>query len=153
MKKHLKQLDLKRIRITDSLFGEYVNKVSEKIIPHQWKILNDQLEDAEPTYCIRNFRIAAGEEEGERKGVVFQDTDLYKWLESVAYTIAGGRGENLEKLADQVIDLIGKAQEPDGYLNTYFSINAPTKKWTNLVEGHELYTAGHMIEEIGRAHV
>ena len=43
MKKHLKQLDLKRIRITDSLFGEYVNKVSEKIIPHQWKILNDQL--------------------------------------------------------------------------------------------------------------
>ena len=84
MKKHLKQLDLKRIRITDSLFGEYVNKVSEKIIPHQWKILNDQLEDSEPTYCIRNFRIAAGEEKGERKGVVFQDTDLYKWLESVA---------------------------------------------------------------------
>lgn len=114
MKKHLKQLDLKRIRITDSLFGEYVNKVSEKIIPHQWKILNDQLEDSEPTYCIRNFRIAAGEEKGERKGVVFQDTDLYKWLESVAYTIAGGRGENLEELADEVIDLIGKAQEPDG---------------------------------------
>ena len=146
MKKHLKQLDLKKIRITDSLFGEYVNKVSEKIIPHQWKILNDQLEDSEPTYCIRNFRIAAGEEEGERKGVVFQDTDLYKWLESVAYTIAGGRGEKLEELADKVIDLIGKAQEPDGYLNTYFSINAPGKKWTNLVEGHELYTAGHMIE-------
>ena len=141
MKKHLKQLDLKRIRITDSLFGEYVNKVSEKIIPHQWKILNDQLEDSEPTYCIHNFRIAAGEEKGERKGVVFQDTDLYKWLEAVAYTIAGGRGEHLEELADQVIDLIGKAQEPDGYLNTYFSVNAPAKKWTNLVEGHELYTA------------
>ena len=102
MKKHLKQLDLKRIRITDSLFGEYVNKVSEKIIPHQWKILNDQLEDSEPTYCIHNFRIAAGEEKGERKGVVFQDTDLYKWLEAVAYTIAGGRGEHLEELADQV---------------------------------------------------
>ena len=99
MKKHLKQLDLKRIRITDSLFGEYVNKVSEKIIPHQWKILNDQLEDSEPTYCIHNFRIAAGEEKGERKGVVFQDTDLYKWLEAVAYTIAGGRGEHLEELA------------------------------------------------------
>ena len=130
MKKHLKQLDLKRIRITDSLFGEYVNKVSEKIIPHQWKILNDQLEDSEPTYCIHNFRIAAGEEKGERKGVVFQDTDLYKWLEAVAYTIAGGRGEHLEELADQVIDLIGKAQEPDGYLNTYFSVNAPAKKWT-----------------------
>ena len=146
MKKHLKQLDLKRIRITDSLFGEYVNKVSEKIIPHQWKILNDQLEDSEPTYCIHNFRIAAGEEKGERKGVVFQDTDLYKWLEAVAYTIAGGRGEHLEELADQVIDLIGKAQEPDGYLNTYFTIKDPSKRWTNLKEGHELYTAGHMTE-------
>ena len=54
--------------------------------------------------------------------------------------------DNMEELADQVIDLIGKAQEPDGYLNTYFSVNAPAKKWTNLVEGHELYTAGHMIE-------
>ena len=103
-----------------------------------WKI-------SEPTYCIHNFRIAAGEERRE-KGVVFQDTDLYKWLGAVAYTIAGGRGEHLEELADQVIDLIGKAQEPDGYLNTYFSVNAPAKKWTNLVEGHELYTAGHMIE-------
>ena len=114
MKKHLKQLDLKRIRITDSLFGEYVNKVSEKIIPHQWKILNDQLEDSEPTYCIRNFRIAAGEEKGERKGVVFQDTDLYKWLESVAYTIAGGRGENLEELAD-VLEVLQALCVAKGY--------------------------------------
>ena len=54
--------------------------------------------------------------------------------------------EHLEELADRVIDLIGNPQEPDGYLNTYFSVNAPAKKWTNLVEGHELYTAGHMIE-------
>lgn len=76
MKKHLKQLDLKRIRITDSLFGEYVNKVSEKIIPHQWKILNDQLEDSEPTYCIHNFRIAAGEEK-EREKELFSRTQIF----------------------------------------------------------------------------
>lgn len=146
MGRHLRPVELKNIRITDVLFGAYVKKVSEKIIPHQWKILNDTLEDAVPTYCIRNFRIAAGEEEGERKGVVFQDTDLYKWLESVAYCLAGGQGEEYESLADEVIALIGRAQEPDGYLNTYFSVNAPEKKWTNLVEGHELYTSGHMIE-------
>lgn len=140
------QVELNKIKITDSLFGEYVKKVYEKIIPHQWKILNDQLEDADPTYCIRNFRIAAGEAEGERKGVVFQDTDLYKWLETVAYCLAGGNGKEYEKLADDAIDLISRAQEPDGYLNTYFTVNAPEKKWTNLVEGHELYTSGHMIE-------
>ena len=146
MKQERRQIDLKNIRITDSLFGSYVKQVSEKIIPYQWKILNDQLEGADKTYCIENFRIAAGELEGTRKGVVFQDTDLYKWLESVAYTIAGGKGEQFEPLADEVIELVGRAQEPDGYLNTYFTVNAPERKWKNLIEGHELYTAGHMIE-------
>lgn len=146
MGRNLRQLELRNIQITDKLFGEYARKVSEKIIPHQWKILNDQLEDTDPTYCIQNFRIAAKELEGERKGVVFQDTDLYKWLESVAYCLAGGQGKEYEPLADEVIDLIGRAQEDDGYLNTYFTVNAPEKKWTNLVEGHELYTSGHMIE-------
>lgn len=146
MGKHLKQLELKNITITDALFGEYVKKVSEKIIPHQWKILNDQLEGADPTFCIQNFRIAAKEADGQRKGVVFQDTDLYKWLESVAYCLASGQGKEFEPLADDVIELIGRAQEQDGYLNTYYTVNAPDKKWTNLVEGHELYTSGHMIE-------
>lgn len=146
MKQERKQIDLKNIRITDSLFGSYVKQVSEKIIPYQWKILNDQLEGADKTYCIENFRIAAGELEGARKGVVFQDTDLYKWLESVAYTIAGGKGGKFEPLADEVIELVERAQEPDGYLNTYFTVNAPERKWKNLIEGHELYTAGHMIE-------
>lgn len=146
MKQERKQIDLKNIRITDSLFGSYVKQVSEKMIPYQWKILNDQLKGAEKTYCIENFRIAAGEMEGTRKGVVFQDTDLYKWLESVAYTIAGGNGSQFEPLADEVIELIGRAQEPDGYLNTYFTVNAPERKWKNLIEGHELYTSGHMIE-------
>ena len=78
MGRHLKQLKLQNIEITDSLFGAYVKRVKEKIIPHQWKILNDELEDGEPTYCIQNFRIAAGIENGSRRGVVFQDTDLYK---------------------------------------------------------------------------
>ena len=117
---HRKQLEYGNIRITDKLFGEYVQKVSEKIIPHQWKILNDQLEDSEPTYC--------------------------KWLESVAFCIAGGQGREYEALADEVIELVGRAQETDGYLNTYYTVNEPDKKWSNLVEGHELYTAGHMIE-------
>lgn len=146
MGRNLRQLELRNIQITDKLFGAYARKVSEKIIPHQWKILNDQLEDTDPTYCIQNFRIAAKELEGERNGVVFQDTDLYKWLESVAYCLAGGQGKEYEPLADEVIELIGRAQEDDGYLNTYFTVNEPEKKWTNLVEGHELYTAGHMIE-------
>lgn len=146
MGRNLEPLELGQIRIKDKLFGTYVKKVSEVMIPYQWKILNDELEDTQSTSCIRNFRIAAGEIQDTRKGVVFQDTDLYKWLEMVAYAIAGGEGKAYEKLADEVIELIGRAQEDDGYLNTYFTVNAPERKWKNLAEGHELYTAGHLIE-------
>lgn len=134
------------VRITDKLFGAYVKKVSEVMIPHQWKILNDQLEDSEPTYCVRNFRVAAGEAEERRLGVVFLDSDLYKWLEMTAYAIASGEGKEYEAMADEAVDLIGRAQEEDGYLNTYFTVNARERKWKNLAEGHELYTAGHLIE-------
>ena len=67
MTDRLEAVDLKKIKITDALFGEYARLVSEKIIPYQWKILNDEIEGAEPTYCIQNFRIAeaAGNETGK----------------------------------------------------------------------------------------
>lgn len=146
MKQHIRHLDYQNIKITDELFGAYAKRVSEKIIPHQWDILNDRIPDSEPSYCIYNFKVAAGELEGERKGVVFLDTDLYKWIESVAYCLASGYALEYESIVDEVITLIGKVQEDDGYLNTYYSVNEPHKKWTNLVEGHELYTSGHMIE-------
>jgi DUF1680 family protein len=142
----LKPIKLSNIRITDSLFGSYSRLVTEKIIPYQWEILNDRIKEADPTYCIANFKIASREISGERKGVVFQDTDLYKWIEAVAYCIENGSGAKFMNTADEVIELIGRAQQSDGYLNTYYTIIAPDKKWSNLVEGHELYTAGHLIE-------
>lgn len=142
----LKTIKLSSIRITDPLFGSYSKLVAEKIIPYQWEILNDRVEDAVPTYCINNFRIAAGEMSGTRQGVVFQDTDLYKWIEAVAFCIENGSGARFEKTVDEVIELIGRAQQQDGYINTYFTVTAPDKRWTNLVEGHELYCAGHLIE-------
>ena len=146
MGQHLKQLELNNIKITDEFLGKYAKCVGEKIIPNQWEILNDCLEGAQPTCCIKNFRVAAGELKGNREGIIYQDTDLYKWLESVAYYINSEKNSKLEAMADEMIDLIGKAQEADGYLNTYYTVNEPGKKWTNLIEAHELYTSGHMIE-------
>ena len=146
MEKEIRPLKLQQVKVADPLFGHYINKVSEVMLVHQWKALNDELEGTDPTGCIKNFRIAAGLQEGERQGVVFLDTDLYKWIESAANCIAIGSGIQFECKIDQVIDILEKAQEKDGYLNTYFQITAPEKKWTNLVEGHELYTSGHMIE-------
>lgn len=139
-------IPLKMIQINDKSWNRYIELVKEVIIPYQWNILNDLTDDGEPSHCIHNFKIAAGEEEGEFKGAVFQDTDVAKWLEAVAYTLECHPDEELERIADETIQLIGRAQQEDGYLDTYFIIREPENKWTNLMEGHELYTAGHMIE-------
>ncbi|QHT60920.1 glycoside hydrolase family 127 protein [Paenibacillus lycopersici] len=133
-------------RINDSFWNNYMELVRETVIPYQWEALNDRIEGAEPSYAIRNFRIAAGLEEGEFGGFIFQDTDLYKWLEAVAYSLKRHPDPELERIADDAIALIGQAQHEDGYVNTYFTIKEPGKQWTNLHEAHELYCAGHMIE-------
>ena len=137
---------IKNITIKDPLFKAYAELVANSVVPYQWEILNDRIPDAEKSYCIENFKIAAGEATGVRRGVVFTDTDVYKWLEAVAFCIENGSGKHFEPIADEVIDLISRAQQPDGYLNTYFTLVCPEERWTNLTEGHELYTAGHLLE-------
>ena len=95
---------------------------------------------------LANFRIAAGLEEGEFYGMVFQDSDVAKWLEGVAYALEVRPDAELEERADKVIEIIEKAQQDDGYLNTFFTIKEPEHRWQNLQECHELYCAGHMME-------
>ena len=146
MKEKLRSIPLRKIEINDKSWNKYIDLVKEVIIPYQWSILNDLIKDAEPSHCIHNFKAAAGEEDGEFQGAVFQDTDVAKWLEAVAYSLECRPDEALERLADSTIDLIGRAQQKDGYLDTYFIIKEPGSRWKNLMEGHELYTAGHMIE-------
>ena len=146
LSKKLKPIDLKSIKVHDPFWGKYTTLVTKEIIPYQWKALNDDVEDAEPSHCISNFEIAAGLKAGEFQGWVFQDTDLAKWLEAVAYSLSYEPNPDIEKRADEVIDLIGKAQEENGYLNTHFLILYPGQQFCNLKEGHELYTSGHMIE-------
>lgn len=142
----LEAVPLKNVRLNGGLLGNKNRLVRKEVIPYQWKALNNEIPDAEPSNAIENFRIAAGEAEGEFRGMVFQDSDVAKWLEAVAYQLTINPDEELEKLADRVIDLIARAQQPDGYLNTYFIIKEPDKKWTNLAECHELYCAGHLME-------
>lgn len=144
--KMLKTVPLRKIHTDDRFWNRYTRLVKEVLIPYQWDVLNDRLEDVETSHCIQNLKIAAGEAEGHFEGAVFQDTDVAKWLEAVAYSLEVSPDEELEKLADETIRLIERAQCEDGYLNTYFTIEAPELRWTNLKEGHELYTAGHMIE-------
>ena len=144
--KKLNLLPLKALNVDDFFWNKYTGLVTKEIIPYQWKALNDEVADAEPSYCIDNFKVAAGLKEGTFHGWVFQDTDLAKWLEAVAYSLSYEPNEVLEKLADDAIDLVGKAQQENGYINTHFSILHPGKQYCNLKEGHELYTTGHFIE-------
>ena len=132
--------------IESPFWDRYIRLVKEEVIPYQWDILNDRRPDAEPSHAIDNLRIAAGEMEGHFYGQVFQDSDVYKWIEAVGNILMIERDPELEKKADGVIDIIEKAQEPDGYLDTYYTIEAPDQKWSNLLECHELYCAGHFIE-------
>lgn len=146
MKKSMTAPDIRSVKVTDRLFGSYAALVSQKILPYQWEILNDRVAGATKSYCVQNFRIAAGEFPGVHQGAVFCDTDAYKWLEAVAYCIENGTGEAFIPIADELIALIGRAQQADGYLNTYYTIGHPEDRWTNLAEGHELYGAGYLIE-------
>lgn len=139
-------LPLTDVRIKDSFWSPCTALVTEKIIPYQYQVLHDLLPGVPESHCIRNFRIAAGLEEGDFRGWVFQDTDLAKWLEAVAYSLTYEPDPRLEQEADALIELVGKAQKENGYLNTYFSTLHPGSQYCNLKEGHELYTAGHFIE-------
>ncbi|MEY8355491.1 beta-L-arabinofuranosidase domain-containing protein [Lachnospiraceae bacterium 54-53] len=142
----MKPLSMKQINIQDKFFSEYMKLVRDHVIPYQWEALNDRIEGAEPSYCMRNFKIAAGKMSGEFKGMVFQDSDVYKWLEAVGFSLMWSPDKELEHIADGAIDDICAAQQPDGYLNTYYIINGLENRFTNLKDNHELYCLGHMTE-------
>ncbi|MCL2603829.1 MAG: glycoside hydrolase family 127 protein [Defluviitaleaceae bacterium] len=133
-------------KITGAFWHGFTEKARTQVIPYQWKALNDQIPDAEPSRALRNFRIAAGLEQGEFYGFVFQDSDVAKWLEAVAYSLMTHPDAELENTSDGVIDLVVSAQQPDGYLNTHFIIKGLDKRFKNLRDDHELYCLGHFLE-------
>lgn len=167
-------LSLRNVQITDSFWKQKAELVRTEVIPYQWDALNDHIPDAAPSYCMHNFRAAAKQNESRREltfteptytfrgfealpsdplhpddkfyGFVFQDSDVYKWLEAVGYSLTQHPDPALEALADEAIDLIASAQQEDGYLDTYYILNGKSHIFTNLRDHHELYCMGHLIE-------
>ncbi|MBQ7783144.1 MAG: glycoside hydrolase family 127 protein [Oscillospiraceae bacterium] len=130
---------------------KYQQLVKQTVIPYQYSVLCDNAPDTEKSHVVQNFINAAqavrGEDTGDGfYGMVFQDSDAAKWIEAAAYSLAAYPDDELEKTVDSLIDKIAAAQDKDGYLNTYFTIKDKDKRWTNLLEGHELYCSGHMME-------
>ena len=85
------------------------------------------------------------EVENDFQADVYKRQDVYKALEGMAYSLINNPNPELEKKADEWIDKFAAAQLPDGYINTYYTLTAPEKRWTNM-DKHEMYCAGHMIE-------
>ncbi len=141
-----REVKIRQVEIRDAFWTPMQKKVLDVVIPYQEKVLRDEIPDVEKSHAIENFRIAAGLSKGEFYGMVFQDSDVAKWLEAVACALALRPDPALEERADEIIEIIEKAQQPDGYLNTYFTIKEPEHRWQNLYECHELYCAGHMME-------
>lgn len=104
------------------------------------------LDQCEVTGRIANFARCAGLEAGDHQGARYNDSDLYKVLEGVAYTLQSCPDAALEARVDAIVEQIAAAQQPDGYLNTYWTMVEPGKRWTDIRHGHELYCAGHLIE-------
>lgn len=160
-----------QVRISDPFWSEKMDLVRREVIPYQYRALHDQVEGAEKSYCVENFRkagtiakaIRAGEtvpkypadqwvydDKNAPKeafhGWVFQDSDAYKWLEAVAYSLMTAPDEVLQKKADEMIDLICDAQLENGYLDTLYIINDRDRVFSNLRDYHELYCFGHLCE-------
>lgn len=168
-------IDLQRIQITDAFWKKEIELVRDTVIPYQWEALNDRIPDTQPSYCMHNFKVAGrinrqkeqkpdyiqpvyttngfcvwpeNPEKPEEKfyGFVFQDSDFAKWIEAVGYILQQFPDPELQKTADEAIDIVCSAQQPDGYLDTFYIINDISKRFTNLRDHHELYCLGHLVE-------
>ena len=135
----LTAVPFEKVTIKDSFW-------SPRIETNRTATVEANLAQCERTGRIKNFAVAGKLEPGKHQGLLYDDSDVYKVLEGVAYTLAAKRDPDLEKRADAIIDKIAAAQQPDGYLNTYYTLVKPEERWKNIQYGHELYGAGHLIE-------
>jgi uncharacterized protein len=128
-----------QVQIDDSFWKPRMDKVATVTL----KACMDYTEYKTPR--IRNFEIAAGTRKGKFQGIYYDDSDVYKALEAIAYCIKDRPDSVMEKKADEWISKIAAAQLQDGYINTYFTLNGLEKRWTDM-SMHEDYNGGHLIE-------
>ena len=140
----LQAVPFQQVDIQSAFWAQRIATNHESTVPHC-------LEWCEKTGRIDNFAKAGGLMDGDYEGLYFNDSDVYKVLEGVIYSLEHYPDPALEARLDSIIETIAAAQEANGYLNTFFQLSEPDNKWTNLKDRHELYCAGHLLEA-GVAH-
>ncbi|MCD8268938.1 MAG: glycoside hydrolase family 127 protein [Parabacteroides sp.] len=136
--KMIDQIDFSHVHIQDNFWSPRLSKHISATLP----VCIDQIENQ--TGRMQNF-VNASKGEGEHSGIFFDDSDVYKALEGIAYSLINNPNPELEKKADEWIDKIAAAQQPDGYINTFYTLTGLDKRWKNM-DKHEMYCAGHMME-------
>lgn len=127
------------VQLTGPFWGERRRILCQVTLPTMYQRL-------EETGRIDNFRRAAGKRPDlPYQGAVYNDSDVYKWVEAVAWLLASEPDPLLADLVEQVIAEIAAAQQPDGYLDTYFMYERAGERWTNFTD-HEMYCAGHLFQ-------
>jgi len=135
----LRPVSISKVHLEDSFWAPRLKMLGEVTLPTQYQIF-------EENGYLSNFRRAAGKKTGDFQGRFFNDSDVYKWIEAVAFYLAYSYDEKMSSLVTHVIDDIVSAQDEDGYLNSYFTLERKKDRWTNLKDMHELYCAGHLIQ-------
>ncbi|MFN2457283.1 MAG: glycoside hydrolase family 127 protein [Chitinophagaceae bacterium] len=135
----IQPVNFSQVHIHDNFWKPRIDKVSTVTIP----VCIEQTEVKTPR--IRNFEKVARKKREKHEGIYYDDSDVYKALEAIAYSLKNNPDRKLEKKADEWIEKIAAAQLPDGYLNTYYTLTGLDNRWTDM-EKHEDYNAGHLIE-------
>ncbi|MFZ4507334.1 MAG: glycoside hydrolase family 127 protein [Fimbriimonas sp.] len=133
-------IHLSQIRITDGFWSGWHQKLLDATLPQQLEQLKGRLE---------NFHRVIRSEKGTFEGrFFFDDSDVFKWLEATAYALQGQNANHpLRGEFDRIVGLLKQAQDPTGYLNTYFQLQQPPEmRFRNLHVMHEMYCGGHLIE-------
>ena len=129
---------MKAVSLTDRVFAPRQQCGRESTIP-------ECIDKCRSTGRLRAFELKWRPGDPD-KPHVYWDSDVAKVMEGMALSLVVHPDPQLEKLLDQLVDLVVGAQQPDGYLNTHFTNVEPENRWKTLHRDHELYCAGHLIE-------
>ncbi|WP_010134781.1 glycoside hydrolase family 127 protein [Ochrovirga pacifica] len=132
-----KSIDIGDCQWTQGFWAEKFKIAQETMVPHMGHLLTGDI-----GHALNNFKIAAGLKEGKHQGMKWHDGDFYKWMEAAMYIYANNKDPKIVKELDDYIQIIGKAQAPDGYLQTQVQIT-DLKRFGNR-QYHEMYNSGHL---------
>ncbi len=145
----LRPLGLDEVRITGGFWGERQRVNGEATLSH----IESRLESEG---WLPNFDLAAaGTLPAGRRGREFSDSEVYKYLEGLAWEIGrtdAAADAELEQRFARVVARVAAAQEDDGYLNTMFGRPGQGERWSALEWGHELYCLGHLFQAAAARH-